>query len=60
MPNSVPAYTFGGITRPALTFDNAGHIILDPAAAQFQAAYGTKALYAGLPANTPYPAVAPT
>ncbi|MES2193846.1 MAG: hypothetical protein V4517_05485 [Pseudomonadota bacterium] len=58
MPNSVPAYTFGGITRPALTFDNAGHIILDAAAAQFQAAYGTKALYVGLPANTPYPPVA--
>ncbi|MDB5578284.1 MAG: uncharacterized protein JWR80_3460 [Bradyrhizobium sp.] len=58
MPTSVPAYTFGGITRPALTFDSAGHIILDAAAAQFEAAYGTKALYAGLPANTPYPAVA--
>lgn len=58
MPSSVPAYTIGGITRPALTFDDAGHIILDAAAAAFQAAYGTKALYAGLPANTPYPAVA--
>ena len=60
MPNTAPAYTFGGITRPALIFDNAGNIILTPEAAAFQAAYGTKALYAGLPANTPFPPVAPT
>ena len=60
MPNSAPAYTFGGITRPALIFDNAGNIILTPDAAAFAAAYGTKALYAGLPANTPFPPVAAT
>ena len=60
MPNTAPPYTFGGITRPALIFDNAGNIILTPEAAAFQAAYGTKALYAGLPANTPFPPVAPT
>ena len=60
MPSSAPAYTFGGITRPALIFDNAGNIILTPEAAAFAAAYGTKALYAGLPANTPFPPVAAT
>ncbi|MDB5578285.1 MAG: hypothetical protein JWR80_3461, partial [Bradyrhizobium sp.] len=60
MPNTAPPYTIGGITRPALIFDNAGNIILTPEAAAFQAAYGTKALYAGLPANTPYPPVAAT
>ena len=60
MPNSVPPTTFGGITRPALIFDNAGNIILTPEAAAFAAAYGTKALYLGLPANTPFPPVAPT
>ena len=60
MAGSVPAYTIGGITRPALFFDNAGNIILSPEAAAFAAAYGTKALYFGLPANTPYPPVAPT
>ncbi|MDO9299008.1 tandem-95 repeat protein [Bradyrhizobium sp.] len=60
MPNTAPPYTVGGITRPALIFDNAGNIILTPEAAAFQAAYGTKALYAGLPANTPFPPVAPT
>ncbi len=60
MPNTAPPYTIGGITRPALIFDNAGNIILTPEAAAFAAAYGTKALYAGLPANTPYPPVAAT
>ncbi|MDP1584286.1 MAG: cadherin domain-containing protein [Bradyrhizobium sp.] len=60
MANSVPAFTFNGITRPALNFDNAGNIILEPAAAAFMAAYGLKALYWGLPANTPVPPVMPT
>ena len=60
MGSTAPAYTIGGITRPALNFDATGHIILDPAAAQFAAAYGIKALYMGLPASTPYPPVAPS
>ena len=60
MGSTAPAYTIGGITRPALNFDATGHIILDPAAAQFAAAYEIKALYMGLPASTPYPPVAPS
>jgi len=60
MPSTAPAFTFNGITRPALNFDNAGNIILEPAAAAFVASYGLKALYWGLPANTPVPPVAPT
>jgi hypothetical protein len=54
----VPAYTIGGLTRPALELDSAGDIILDPAAAAAASAYGIKFLYAGLPASTPYPPVA--
>jgi hypothetical protein len=50
-----PAQTVGGITRPALTLDSTGHIILDQAAADFAATYGTKALYLGMPASTPFP-----
>ena len=57
MPSTAPAYTLGGITRPALHFDAACNIVLDAAASAFAAAYGTKALYMGLPANTPYPPV---
>lgn len=53
-----PAYTIGGITRPALEFDAAGHIILTPAASAAAEAYGLAFLYAGLPAGTPYPPVA--
>lgn len=60
MPNTVPALTINGITRPALNFDNAGNIILEPAAAAFMGTYGLKALYWGLPANTPVPPVLPT
>ncbi len=60
MPNTIAAYTIGGITRPELILDNAGNIILTPEAAAFQAAYGTKALYFGCPVNTPFPPVAPT
>jgi hypothetical protein len=54
----IAAQTFGGITRPTITLDSTGHIILDQAAADFAAAYGTKALYFGLPASTPFPPVA--
>ena len=57
---TIPAYTINGITRPELHTDNAGHIILEPAAAAFAATYGSKALYLGLPAGTPFPPVAPT
>jgi hypothetical protein len=60
MGATAPAYTIGGITRPALHFDATGHIILDPAAAAFAAEYGIKALYMGLPASTPYHPVAPS
>jgi hypothetical protein len=60
MGTTAPAYTFGGITRPALNFDDNGNIILDPPAASFAAEYGIKALYMGLPASTPYPPVAPS
>jgi large repetitive protein len=57
MTTTVPAYTFGGLTRPALILDDQGRIVLFGAAADFAATYGLKALYAGLPANTPYPPV---
>jgi autotransporter-associated beta strand protein/VCBS repeat-containing protein len=52
------AYTSGGITRPALTLDSTGHIIMDQAASDFAAIYGSKLLYLGMPASTPYPPVA--
>jgi hypothetical protein len=58
--STVPAYTIGGLTRPALELDATGHIILDAAASNFASAYGTKALYAGLPPSTPFPPVADT
>jgi hypothetical protein len=54
----VPAYTINGFTRPELELNSAGQIILDPAAEAAVAAYGTKFLYAGLPASTPVPPVA--
>jgi hypothetical protein len=57
MTTTVPPYTFGGITRPALILDDTGHIILFGAAADFAAHYGLKALYAGLPPGTPYPPI---
>jgi hypothetical protein len=56
--NIAPAYTIGGLTRPALELDQTGHIVLDQVATNFEALYGTKALYMGLPASTPYPPVA--
>jgi large repetitive protein len=56
--STAPAYTFGGITRPALNFDANGNIILEGPAADFAATYGVKLLYLGLPASTPYPPVA--
>jgi hypothetical protein len=55
---TVPAYTINGFTRPELQLDSTGHIVLDATAAAFAAAYGTKSLYLGLPANTPFPPVA--
>jgi large repetitive protein len=58
MSSTAPAYTFGGITRPALNFDANGNIILEGPAADFAATYGVKLLYLGLPASTPYPPVA--
>ena len=54
---TIPAYTFNGLTRPALHTDPAGNIILDPVAASFAATYGLKALYLGVPASTPYPPI---
>jgi Domain of unknown function (DUF4347)/Bacterial Ig-like domain len=58
--STVPAYTIGGLTRPALELDSSGHIILDAAASSFASTYGTKALYAGMPPSTPFPPVADT
>src|ERR1700737_494693 len=57
MTTSVPAYTFNGFTRPELFFDATGHIILEGEAAEAAALYGIGFLYAGLPANTPWPPV---
>ena len=54
----IPEYTVNGMTRPALYQDASGHIILDQPAADFASAYGTKALYLGVPASTPFPPVA--
>ena len=53
MPNTAPPYTIGGITRPEIFFDANGNIVLTPEAAAFAATYGVKALYFGLPFNTP-------
>ena len=53
-----PALEFGGITRPALTLDSSGHIILDAGRGRFAATYGSKALYLGMPESTPFPPVA--
>jgi len=53
----IPAYQIGDFVRPALNLDASGHIILEGAAADAAAAYGVKFLYAGLPANTPFPPV---
>ncbi|MBR0852348.1 cadherin domain-containing protein [Bradyrhizobium diazoefficiens] len=55
---TIPAYTFGGVTRPQLYLDATGHIVLTPAAQAFVATYGIKALYIGVPAGTPFPPVA--
>jgi VCBS repeat-containing protein len=55
--STIPAFTFGGITRPALILDPSGNIILDPAAQAFMDTYGTKALYAGVPPGTPFPPI---
>ncbi|MBR0848062.1 cadherin repeat domain-containing protein, partial [Bradyrhizobium diazoefficiens] len=57
MTSTIAAYTFGGITRPALTLDDAGRIVLFGAAADFAATYGMKALYLGCPPGTPYPPI---
>src|SRR6201994_2627992 len=57
MTTTIPAYTFGGITRRELILDDTGHIVLFGAAADFAATYGLKALYAGCPPGTPYPPV---
>ncbi|HEY2248171.1 MAG TPA: cadherin domain-containing protein [Bradyrhizobium sp.] len=57
MTTTIPAYTFGGITRPELILDDQGRIVLFGAAADFAATYGLKALYAGCPPGTPYPPV---
>ncbi|MBR0783848.1 cadherin domain-containing protein [Bradyrhizobium iriomotense] len=54
---TIPAYTSGGITRPALILDSHGNIVLDDAASTFAATYGLKALYLGCPPGTPWPPV---
>ncbi|MCK1474976.1 cadherin-like domain-containing protein [Bradyrhizobium sp. 197] len=53
----VQAQTFGDITRPTITLDATGHIILDQPAIEFASAYGMKGLYLGLPSSTPFPPV---
>ncbi|UPJ44130.1 cadherin-like domain-containing protein [Bradyrhizobium sp. 40] len=53
----VQAQTFGDITRPAITLDTTGHIILDQPAIDFASVYGMKGLYVGLPSSTPFPPV---
>src|SRR6478735_3136397 len=55
---TIPAYTFGGVTRPQLYLDATGHVVLTPAAQAFVATYGMKALYIGVPPGTPFPPVA--
>jgi VCBS repeat-containing protein len=57
MPSSAPAFTIGGLTRPALNFDAAGHILLEGPVADFAALYGLKALYLGLPPGVPFPPI---
>ena len=57
MSSSAPAYSIGGMTRPALDFDSSGNIILEGPAAEAAAAYGIKFLDAGLPAFPILPAV---
>ena len=42
----IAAMEIYGITRPALTLNSSGHIILDAATSEFVAAYGSKVLYA--------------
>ena len=55
----IAAMEIYGITRPALTLDSSGHIILDAAtSAEFVAVYGSKVLYAGVPEGTLFPPVA--
>jgi large repetitive protein len=55
--SSIPAYTFGGITRPELFLDPSGNIVLDPVAQAFVDTYGLKTLYMGCPPGTPFPPV---
>ena len=54
----IAAMEIYGITRPALTLDSSGHIILDAATSEFVAVYGSKLLYAGVPEGTLFPPVA--
>ncbi|NEV00908.1 hypothetical protein [Bradyrhizobium uaiense] len=55
---TIPAYTIGGLTRPALQLDSTGHIVLDSAAQAFADTYGLQYLYLGCPPGTPWPPVA--
>jgi len=55
--STIPAYTFGGITRPELFLDPFGNIVLTPAAQTFADSYGLKALYLGCPPSTPWPPI---
>ncbi|MCC8954085.1 cadherin repeat domain-containing protein [Bradyrhizobium sp. Pear77] len=54
---TIPAYTIGGLTRPALQLDSTGHIVLDSAAQAFADTYGLQYLYLGCPPGTPWPPV---
>jgi hypothetical protein len=57
---TIAAYTINGFTRPELTLDLFGNIVLDDTATAFAQTYGLRALYLGCPPNTPYPPVLPS
>ena len=57
---TIAAYTINGFTRPELTLDPFGNIVLDDTATAFAQTYGLRALYLGCPPNTPYPPVQPS
>ena len=57
---TIAAYTINGFTRPELTLDLFGNIVLDDTATAFAQTYGLRALYLGCPPSTPYPPVLPS
>ena len=49
----IAALELNGFARPALNLDSSGHIIFDAAVSEAASMYGTKFIFAGLPASTP-------